>query len=69
MHATIKDEEQLTVADLLDSDYVPEIVRSFFPLNGIRNYDGVSQPLLAVQVERRDRGWGVGSDSTNQLII
>lgn len=40
----------LAVADVLEPTYVPSIVHSFFPLNGVCNYDGVSEPLLAVQV-------------------
>ncbi|RDX76988.1 putative acetyltransferase, partial [Mucuna pruriens] len=38
------------VADILQPKYVPSIVRSFFALNGVKNYEGTSQPLLAVQV-------------------
>nr|KYP44929.1 putative acetyltransferase At3g50280 family [Cajanus cajan] len=39
-----------TVADILKPNYVPPVVHSFFPLNGVKNYEGTSQPLLAVQV-------------------
>lgn len=39
-----------TVPDILNSKYVPPIVRSFFALNGVKNFQGVSQPVLAVQV-------------------
>ena len=42
--------DNTTVADILQPKYVPLIVRSFFQLNGVRNYEGTSQPLLAVQV-------------------
>ncbi|KAJ9670694.1 hypothetical protein PVL29_026927 [Vitis rotundifolia] len=40
----------VTLADILDPVYVPEIVSSFFPLDGVQNYHGVTQPLLAVQL-------------------
>ncbi|TXG59401.1 hypothetical protein EZV62_013974 [Acer yangbiense] len=41
----------VSVSDIIEQTYVPDhIVYSFFPLNGIRNYEGTSNPLLAVQV-------------------
>ncbi|XP_057418162.1 protein ENHANCED PSEUDOMONAS SUSCEPTIBILITY 1-like [Lotus japonicus] len=42
--------ENTSVADILQPNYVPPIVHSFFPLNGAKNHEGTSQPLLAVQV-------------------
>ncbi|XP_047173621.1 protein ENHANCED PSEUDOMONAS SUSCEPTIBILITY 1-like [Vigna umbellata] len=39
-----------TVAHILQPKYVPLIVSSFFSINGVKNYEGTSQPLLAVQV-------------------
>jgi hypothetical protein len=47
VHATAKD---TSVADIHGSTYPPPIFQSFFPLNGFSNYEGTSQPLLAVQV-------------------
>nr|POF08684.1 putative acetyltransferase [Quercus suber] len=47
VHAMVDD---LTVADILDPIYVPDIVNSFFLLNSVLNYEGISKPLLAVQV-------------------
>ncbi|WCJ31239.1 HXXXD-type acyl-transferase family protein [Euphorbia peplus] len=47
--------DALTISDLTQSTYVPTIVKSFFPLNGMRNMDGISNPLLGVQItELRD---------------
>ncbi|KAL0352085.1 UNVERIFIED_CONTAM: putative acetyltransferase [Sesamum calycinum] len=67
IHATARD-TNLTVADILDSStYVPEIVPSFFPLRGTRNHDGVSQPLLAVQVTELVDGLFIGC-SINHLL-
>lgn len=50
----------LTLADILEQTYVPKIVKSFFPLNGVRNYEGVSKPLLAVQVTELVDGFFIG---------
>lgn len=41
----------VSVADVLEPVNVPDdVVYSFFPLNGALNYEGISKPLLAVQV-------------------
>ena len=50
----------VTVGDILDPVYVPRIVYSFFPLNETRNYHGVSEPLLAVQVTELEDGIFIG---------
>ncbi|KAG4933280.1 hypothetical protein GYH30_047361 [Glycine max] len=42
--------DNTTVVDILQPKYVPPIVYSFFPLNGVKNHEGTSQPALAVQV-------------------
>jgi len=47
VHATA---EKTTIADILQPKYVPPIVFSLFLFNGVQNYEGTSQPLLAVQV-------------------
>ncbi|KAI3449625.1 hypothetical protein Pfo_006290 [Paulownia fortunei] len=68
IHAAVQD-TNLTVADILDSStYVPGIVHSFFPLTGVRNYDGVSQPLLGVQVTELVDGLFIGC-SINHLLV
>ncbi|CAJ2669462.1 unnamed protein product [Trifolium pratense] len=43
-------EKNVAVADILRSTCPPQFIQSLFPLNGIKNYEGTSQPLLAVQV-------------------
>lgn len=41
----------VSVADVLEPVNVPDdVVYSFFPMNGALNYEGISKPLLAVQV-------------------
>ncbi|OVA15857.1 Transferase [Macleaya cordata] len=57
----------ITIADILDPTYVPHIVRSFFPLNGVINYDGRSQPLLSAQVTELIDGIFI-SCSVNHVI-
>ncbi|XVF17656.1 hypothetical protein REPUB_Repub10bG0141900 [Reevesia pubescens] len=42
--------EKLTIYDLIEPVYVPEILNSFFQLDGVKNMEGTSNPLLAVQV-------------------
>jgi len=42
--------ENTCVADILGSTYLPSVFHSFFPLNGVINYEGTSHPLLAFQV-------------------
>lgn len=57
-HATLT--LTLTLADILDPVYVPNIVHSFFPLNGTANHEGVSKPLLSVQVTELADGFFIG---------
>ena len=52
--------DNLAISDILEPIYVPPIVHSFFPLNGIKNYEGVSKPLLAVQVTELADGIFIG---------
>ncbi|KZV39744.1 hypothetical protein F511_08206 [Dorcoceras hygrometricum] len=50
----------ITVNDILKAKYVPAIVRSFFLLNGVCNIEGISKPLLAIQVTELEDGYFVG---------
>ncbi|OIW09719.1 hypothetical protein TanjilG_21245 [Lupinus angustifolius] len=52
--------ENTSVAHILESKYVPSIVHSFFPLNGVKNYEATSQPLLAIQVTELIDGIFIG---------
>ena len=60
--------ENTCVADILESTYLPPIFESFFPLNGYRNYEGTSQPLLAVQVTELVDGTFI-SCTSNHVVI
>jgi hypothetical protein len=52
--------ENTSVDDILGSTYVPQILHSFFPLNGVKNYEGTSNPLFAVQVTELVNGIFIG---------
>ncbi|GAU32024.1 hypothetical protein TSUD_158150 [Trifolium subterraneum] len=52
--------ENTTIADIIQPNYVPPIVRSLFPLNRVKNYEGTTQPVLAVQVTELIDGIFIG---------
>ncbi|KAJ6352136.1 hypothetical protein OIU76_001366 [Salix suchowensis] len=58
----------VTMADILHPVYVPPIVHSFFPLNGVLNYEAVSKPLLAVQVTELADGIFVGCTMNHAAV-
>ncbi|KAE9605645.1 putative quinate O-hydroxycinnamoyltransferase [Lupinus albus] len=65
VHAVVSD--QICVSDILQSNYVPPFLHSFFPLTGVKNYDGTSQPLLAVQITELVDGIFIGI-SMNHVV-
>ncbi|KAI3937191.1 hypothetical protein MKW92_053142 [Papaver armeniacum] len=50
----------VTVSDIVTPNYIPHIVRSFFTLKGVMNYEGQSRPLLSVQVTQLIDGIFIG---------
>ncbi|CAL5211039.1 unnamed protein product [Lathyrus oleraceus] len=60
--------ENTSVAHILEATYVPSIVASFFPSVGVRNYEGASQPLLAVQVTELVDGIFIGC-TFNHVVV
>lgn len=58
----------LTVNDILKQKYVPEIVYSFFPLNGILDCEGTANPLLGVQVTELEDGYFIGC-AMNHCVV
>ncbi|KAJ8617416.1 hypothetical protein MRB53_013602 [Persea americana] len=58
----------VTVSDILDPTDVPQIVKSFFSLNGALNYDGHSIPLLAVQVTELIDGVFIGCSMNHSVV-
>ncbi|XP_004509127.1 protein ENHANCED PSEUDOMONAS SUSCEPTIBILITY 1-like [Cicer arietinum] len=60
--------QNTSVSDILKPNYVPSIVHSFFPLNKVRNYEGTSKPLLAIQVTELVDGIFIGV-SINHVVV
>ncbi|XP_059641291.1 uncharacterized acetyltransferase At3g50280-like [Cornus florida] len=58
----------VTVADILEPVYVPRFVHTFFPLNGVQNREGVTKPLLGVQVTELANGYFIGC-SINHAVV
>ncbi|KAL5073137.1 hypothetical protein RYX36_012121 [Vicia faba] len=65
IHAAV---ENTCVADILEPVYVPSIVNSFFPFIGVSNYEGTSQPLLAIQVTELVDGIFIGCN-VNHVVV
>ncbi|KAL1354666.1 hypothetical protein HN51_006725 [Arachis hypogaea] len=49
-----------SVNDIVSSVYTPHFVHSLFPLNRVRNHEGTTKPLLAVQVTELNDGYFIG---------
>ncbi|RHN42233.1 putative anthocyanidin 3-O-glucoside 6''-O-acyltransferase [Medicago truncatula] len=60
--------ENTTIAHILRPNYVPPIVHSLFHLNGVKNYKGTSQPLLAVQVTELIDGIFIGIEMNHVVV-
>ncbi|XP_021293978.1 uncharacterized acetyltransferase At3g50280-like [Herrania umbratica] len=58
----------VTTSNIIQPAYIPAVLDSFFPLNGIKNYQGTSNPLLAVQVTELVDGFFI-SVSVNHSIV
>ncbi|KAK4394521.1 protein ENHANCEDSUSCEPTIBILITY 1 [Sesamum angolense] len=58
----------VSVSDILGPTYIPHIVSSFFPLNGVANCEGVSMPLLAVQATELVDGFFIGCTANHAVI-
>lgn len=52
--------DDVTMADIIKPTYVPAIVHSLFSLNGVPNWEGISKPLLAVQMTEIADGIFIG---------
>lgn len=65
VHAVAKN---ISVADIVRPTYHPPIHHSFFALNGVKNYEGTSQPLLAIQVTELVDGIFI-SFTVNHVIV
>ncbi|MBA0625749.1 hypothetical protein Godav_003520 [Gossypium davidsonii] len=58
----------VTISDIIEPVYVPSIVHSFFPLNGVKNIEGVSNPLLGVQVTELVDGIFIGVTANHCVL-
>lgn len=59
--------DTISVAHVLSSVYVPDIVFSFFPFNGVRSCEGINKSLFAVQVTELIDGIFVGCSWNHML--
>ncbi|XVE87097.1 hypothetical protein DITRI_Ditri18aG0088700 [Diplodiscus trichospermus] len=60
--------EGVTISDIVEPVYVPSIVHSFFPLNGLKNCEGIFKPLLGVQVTELVDGVFVGCTMNHSVV-
>ncbi|CAK8561142.1 unnamed protein product [Lathyrus sativus] len=65
IHAEAKD---ISVGEILESTYLPVILYSFFPLNGVKNYQGTTKPLFAVQVTELIDGIFIGCAINHSVV-
>ncbi|KAK6123312.1 hypothetical protein DH2020_042942 [Rehmannia glutinosa] len=64
-HAVASD---VSVSYILEAKYIPEIINSFFPLNGLPNIEGISKPLLGVQVNELVDGLFIGCTANHAVV-
>ncbi|CAK8561141.1 unnamed protein product [Lathyrus sativus] len=65
VHAAAKN---ISVGDILEPTYLPAIFYSFFQFNGVKNYEGTSNPLLAVQVTDLADGIVIGCSISHVVV-
>ncbi|KAI3454678.1 hypothetical protein Pfo_011341 [Paulownia fortunei] len=58
----------VSVSDIFEATYITELVSSFFPLNGFPNSEGISKPLLGVQVTELVDGFFIGC-TANHIVV
>lgn len=58
----------VTIHDIMESNFVPHVVRDFFSLNGVQNQEATSQPCLAVQVTELVDGIFIGC-TNNHVVV
>lgn len=58
----------VTISDIIEPLHVPSIIQSFFPLNDLINHDGISEPLLGVQVTELVDGVFVGCTMNHSVV-
>ncbi|KAH6799075.1 hypothetical protein C2S51_035559 [Perilla frutescens var. frutescens] len=58
----------ISVSDIMEPNYIPEILSSFFALNGIPNYEGVSKPLIGVQLTELADGLFIACTANHAVV-
>ncbi|XP_051136733.1 uncharacterized acetyltransferase At3g50280-like [Andrographis paniculata] len=58
----------MSISDLLEPKYIPDTINSLFALNGVVNSDGVSKPLLGVQVSFLADGLFIGCTANHAVL-
>ncbi|KAH6812633.1 hypothetical protein C2S51_021651 [Perilla frutescens var. frutescens] len=58
----------VSISDILEPKYTPEVVYSLFPLNEVLNFEGVSKPLWGVQVTELADGVFIGCAANHAVI-
>ncbi|XP_057781625.1 protein ENHANCED PSEUDOMONAS SUSCEPTIBILITY 1-like [Salvia miltiorrhiza] len=59
----------VSISDIIEPTYLPEIVSSLIPINtGVTNYQGISKPLLAVQVTELADGVFIGCAANHAVV-
>ncbi|KAI3968041.1 hypothetical protein MKW92_051267 [Papaver armeniacum] len=60
--------DDITIGNILDPVYVPRVVQeSLFSLNGVMNYEGLSKPLLSIQVTELIDGVFIGCSMNHSV--
>ncbi|KAL1541630.1 hypothetical protein AAHA92_25829 [Salvia divinorum] len=57
----------VSVSDIIEPNYIPEIVHSLFRLNDTNNLEGLSKPLLVVQVTELEDGLFIGCTANHAV--
>lgn len=50
----------VSISDVIEPVYLSAIIQSFFPLNGLKNYEGITNPLLGIQITGLEDGIFIG---------
>ncbi|KAL2244209.1 uncharacterized acetyltransferase At3g50280-like [Sesamum indicum] len=58
----------VSVSDIVGPAYIPQIVSSLFPLKGVSNCEGVSKPLMGVQVTELVDGVFIACTANHAVI-
>ncbi|KAH7520210.1 uncharacterized acetyltransferase At3g50280 [Ziziphus jujuba] len=60
--------DEVSISDIVDPLCHPRIIHSFFTLNGVRNFQGTTKPLLGVQVTELIDGVFIGCTINHTVV-